>query len=141
MKHKGHLAGMLIAASLLTGCGTVVRSLPLPATATAQDASGIALYFGAQPHPAVKTSIGPRSESVRVSRGTQAEQPTCEQALAEALNRLRLYAKNHGGNAVINVTTRFHEKRSNSTTEYTCGVSGSAGAIGVSGDVVQLNAQ
>jgi len=141
MKHKGHLAGMLIAASLLTGCGTVVRSLPLPAAATAQDASGVALYFGSQPHPDVKTSIGPRSESVRVSRGTQAEQPTCEQALAEALNRLRLYAKNHGGNAVINVTTRFHEQRSNSTTDYTCGVSGSAGAIGVSGDVVQLNAQ
>ncbi|RQR36169.1 signal peptidase [Burkholderia sp. Bp9143] len=141
MKHKGHLAGMLVAASLLTGCGTVVRSLPLPAAATAPDTNGIAIYFGAQPHPEVKTSIGPRSESVRVSRATQAEQPTCDQALAEALNRLRIYAKNHGGNAVINVTTRFHEKRSNSTTEYTCGVSGSAGAIAVSGDVVQLNAQ
>ncbi|KAB0643702.1 signal peptidase [Burkholderia latens] len=141
MKHKGHLAGMLVAASLLTGCGTVVRSLPLPPAATAADASGVAIYFGAQPHPDVKTSIGPRSESVRVQRGTQTEQPTCEQALSEALNRLRTYAKNHGGNAVINVTTRFHDKRSNSTTEFTCGVSGSAGAIAVSGDVVQLNAQ
>jgi uncharacterized protein YbjQ (UPF0145 family) len=89
----------------------------------------------------VKASIGPRSESVRVQRGTQTEQPTCEQALAEALNRLRTYAKNHGGNAVINVTTRFHETRSNSTAEYTCGVSASAGAIAVSGDVVQLNTQ
>ncbi|HDR8857020.1 signal peptidase [Burkholderia territorii] len=141
MKHKGHLAGMLVAASLLTGCGTVVRSLPLPAAATASDTSGVAVYFGAQPHPDIKTTIGPRSESVRVQRGTQAEQQTCDQALAEALNRLRVYAKNHGGNAVINVTTRFHEKRSNSTSEYTCGVSGSAGAIAVSGDVVQLNAQ
>ncbi|WP_175783663.1 signal peptidase [Burkholderia ambifaria] len=141
MKHKGHLAGMLVAASLLTGCGTVVRSLPLPAAATAPDTSGVAIYFGTQPHPDVKTSIGPRSESVRVSRGTQAEQPTCDQALAEALNRLRIYAKNHGGNAVVNVTTRFHEKRSESTSEYTCGVSGSAGAIAVSGDVVLLNAQ
>ncbi|WP_334040033.1 signal peptidase [Burkholderia ambifaria] len=141
MKHKGHLAGMLVAASLLTGCGTVVRSLPLPAAATAPDTSGVAIYFGTQPHPDVKTSIGPRSESVRVARGTQAEQPTCDQALAEALNRLRIYAKNHGGNAVVNVTTRFHEKRSESTSEYTCGVSGSAGAIAVSGDVVQLNAQ
>ncbi|KWA05629.1 signal peptidase [Burkholderia cepacia] len=141
MKQKGHLAGMLIAASLLTGCGSVVRSLPLPAAATASDTSGIAVYFGAQPHPDVKTSIGPRSESVRVSRGAQNEQPTCEQALTEALNRLRIYAKNHGGNAIINVTTRFHEKRSDSTTEYTCGVSGSAGAIVVSGDVVQLKAK
>ncbi|KVG29666.1 hypothetical protein [Burkholderia diffusa] len=141
MRHKGHLAGMLVAASLLTGCGTVVRSLPLPAAVTTSDTNGVAIYFGAQPHPDIKTSIGPRSESVRVQRGTQAEQQTCDQALAEALNRLRVYAKNHGGNAVINVTTRFHEKRSNSTSEYTCGVSGSAGAIAVSGDVVQLNAQ
>ncbi|MBP0609966.1 signal peptidase [Burkholderia sp. MS389] len=140
MKHTRHLAGMLVATSLLTGCGTVVRSLPLPAAATAPDTSGVAIYFGAQPHPEVKTSIGPRSESVRVRR-VESEQPTCEQALAEALNRLRIYAKHHGGNAVINVTTRFHEKSSNSTTEYTCGVSGSAGAIAVSGDVVQLNAQ
>ncbi|UEP32062.1 MULTISPECIES: signal peptidase [unclassified Burkholderia] len=140
MKHKGHLAGMLVAASLLTGCGTVVRSLPLPAAATAPDTNGVAIYFGTQPHPDVKTSIGPRSESVRVRR-IEGEQPTCDQALAEALNRLRIYAKNHGGNAVVNVTTRFHEKRSDSTTEYTCGVSGSAGAIAVSGDVVQLNAQ
>ncbi|MCO8574898.1 signal peptidase [Burkholderia multivorans] len=141
MKHKRHLAGMLAAAALLTGCGTVVRSLPLPAGATAPDASGVAVYFGAQPHPDVKTSIGPRAESVRVQRGTQAEQLACEQALTEALNRLRTYAKNHGGNAVINVTTRFHSQRSDSTTEYTCGVSGGAGAIAVSGDVVQLNAQ
>ncbi|QRR06780.1 signal peptidase [Burkholderia sp. MS455] len=141
MKQKAHLAGMLIAATLLTGCGTVVRSLPLPASATAQDASGVSLYFGTQAHPAVKTNIGPRSESVRVRRATDAEQPTCEQALSTALERLREYAKNHGGNAVINVTTRFHDKRSDSTTEYTCGVSGSAGAIAVSGDVVLLDKQ
>ncbi|MFP3570576.1 signal peptidase, partial [Paraburkholderia sp. SIMBA_030] len=49
MKHKGHLAGMLVAASLLTGCGTVVRSLPLPAAATTPDTSGVAIYFGTQP--------------------------------------------------------------------------------------------
>ncbi|MCA8061977.1 signal peptidase [Burkholderia sp. AU38729] len=140
MKQKGYLAGMLVVASLLAGCGTVVRSLPLPATATAPDASGVAIYFGEQSHPEVKTNLGPRSESARVRRA-EAEQPTCDQALTEALNRLRTYAKGHGGNAVINVTTRFHEKRSSSTTEYTCGVSGSAGAIAVSGDVVQLNAQ
>lgn len=109
MKHTRHLAGMLVATSLLTGCGTVVRSLPLPAAATAPDTSGVAIYFGAQPHPEVKTSIGPRSESVRVRR-VESEQPTCEQALAEALNRLRIYAKHYGGNAVINVMTRFHEK-------------------------------
>ncbi|AOJ76552.1 signal peptidase [Burkholderia ubonensis] len=139
MKQAGLLAGMLAAAALLTGCGTVVRSLPLPAAATAADSSGVAVYFGAQPHPDVKAVIGPHSASVRVQRGTLNEQPTCDQALAEALGRLRTYAKNHGGNAVVNVTTRFHENQSNSTTGYTCGVSPSAGAIAVSGDVVKLN--
>ncbi|WP_431822002.1 signal peptidase [Burkholderia sp. F1] len=142
MKHTRHLAGMLIAAALLAGCGgTVVRTLPLPAEATGHDATGVKLYFGAQAHPAVKTTIGSRSESVRVKRAIEAEQPTCDQALAEALSRLRDYAKRHGGNAVVNVTTRFHEQRSDSAARYTCGVSPSAGALAVSGDVVVLDAQ
>jgi uncharacterized protein YbjQ (UPF0145 family) len=141
MKRKGHLAGMLIATALLTGCGTVVRSLPLPAAATEQNGTGVKLYFGSQAHPAVKTQFGARSESVRVKRGTDGEQPTCEQALGEALNRLREYAKGRGANAVVNIATRFHDTRSDSQTAYTCGVSGSAGAIAVSGDVVSLDAR
>ncbi|KVD34468.1 hypothetical protein [Burkholderia ubonensis] len=142
MKHTRHLAGMLITAALLAGCGgTVIRTLPLPAEATAHDATGVKLYFGAQAHPAVKTAIGSRSESVRVTRGTGAEQPTCDQALAEALGRLRTYAKNRGGNAVVNVTTRFHEQHSDSVARYTCGVSPSAGSLAVAGDVVVLDAQ
>lgn len=141
MKQKAHLAGMLIAATLVAGCGTVVRTLPLPATATAQGMGDVPLYFGAQPHPAVKTDLGQRSESVRVARASEAEQPTCDSALSNALVRLRADAKKRGGNAVVNVTTRFHDNHSDSATQYTCGVSRSAGAIVVSGDVVVLDAQ
>ncbi len=140
MKRKGYLAGALIAAAVLTGCGTTVRSLPLPPAATAADANGVKLYFGAQAHPAVKSDLGPRSESARIARGTQAEQQACEQALGDALGKLREYAKRRGANAVVNVTTRFHDNRSDSQTSYTCGVSGSAGAISVSGTIVQLDA-
>ncbi|WP_179402094.1 signal peptidase [Burkholderia guangdongensis] len=140
MKHKRHLAGMLIATALLTGCGTVVRSLPLPADAAQPDASGVRLYFGALAHPAVKTDFGQHAASARVKRAG-AEQPTCDQALGDALGRLREYAKKRGANAVVNVNTRFHDNRSDSQTAYTCGVSPSAGAITVSGDVVLLDAQ
>ncbi|TCW86990.1 signal peptidase [Burkholderia sp. SRS-46] len=141
MKHKGHLAGALMMAAMLAGCGTVVRTLPLPPSATAADATGVTLYFGSQAHPAVKTAFGERSESVRVKRATEAEQPTCELALGEALGHLRDYAKRRGANAVVDVKTRFHDNRSDSPTSYTCGVSGSAGAIAVSGNVVLLDVQ
>ncbi|KVM73384.1 signal peptidase [Burkholderia gladioli] len=140
MKHQRHLAGIVLASLLLAGCGTVVRSLPLPDSAAA-DVGGVKLYFGAQAHPAVKTSFGQRSSSARVARGSSIEQQACEQALAQALDRLRDDAKRRGGNAVINVTTRFHETRSDSQTHFTCGVSGSAGAIAVAGEVVLLDAQ
>ncbi len=141
MKHQRHLAGILVATAILAGCGTVVRSLPLTGGATTADTRGVTLYFGAQAHPGVKKQIGVHAESVRLARGTDAEQEVCNKALDEALGRLRGYAAEHGGNAVINVTTRFHETRSDSQTSFTCGVSGSAGAIAVSGDVVLLDAR
>ncbi|WP_414444809.1 signal peptidase [Burkholderia sp. 22PA0106] len=141
MKPRLHLAGILIATAALSGCGTVVRSLPLTNNATATTPGGVTLYFGAQAHPAVRSRIGRRNESARLARGTANEQDVCDKALDTALGSLRNYAATHGGNAVINVTTRFHDNRSESDTQYMCGVSGSAGAISVSGDVVVLDAQ
>ncbi|MBN3727051.1 signal peptidase [Burkholderia sp. Ac-20379] len=138
MKQRLHLAGILIAAAALSGCGTVVRSLPLTDSATATAPGGVKLYFGAQAHPALERQIGRRTESARLARGTAVEQAVCDQALDTALGSLRAYAARHGGNAVINITTGFHSTRSDSETEYTCGVSGSAGAISVAGDVVVL---
>jgi hypothetical protein len=140
MKRKMLLGGTIAAAMVLSGCGTAVRSMPIPADAIQSDSSNVKVYFGSQPHPAIKTNFGPRSASSRVARESD-EQLTCEHALGNALERLRAYAKDHGANALVNVNTRFHEHRSDSQTAYTCGVSPSAGAVVVSGDVVLLEAQ
>ncbi|WP_296660948.1 signal peptidase [Paraburkholderia sp.] len=152
MKLKGQWASMLIATTLLAGCGTVVRSMPFPAEAQQPDASGVKVYFGSQEHPAVKTNFGKHDVSVRVARArdekhdahsdrVKDEKTTCELALDDALRRLRAYAKSHGANGVVNATTRFHDIRTDSTTTFTCGVSPGAGAIAVSGDVVLLDTQ
>lgn len=127
--------------TLLAGCGTVVRSLPLPEASGRSDHTAVRVYFGTQAHPAVKSDFGKHSASARVAREANGEQPTCEKALGEALGKLREFAKNRGANAIINVTTRFHSTRSDSSTTYTCGVSPSAGAISVAGDVVLLDVQ
>jgi len=41
---------------------------------------------------------------------------------------------------VIDVTTRFHSSESNSSSEFTCGVSPSAAAIAISGRLAVLEA-
>lgn len=136
---------MLAAASIVAltqaGCGTQVKSLPLqPITAKPAADSGVALYFGSQPHPAVARQVGSASHSTRIARASDGPEASCNKALGDALKELRSDAQKKGANAVINVKTRFHSTETDSTTDYTCGVSASAAAIAVTGDLVVLQA-
>ncbi|TDV39008.1 hypothetical protein C7405_101125 [Paraburkholderia caballeronis] len=133
----------------LAACGTQVKTLPLPpvtsatttnATATTGAASDVAIYFSKQPHADVAHRLGDASHSVRIARSTDGAEASCNKALADALDKLRADAKQKGANAVIDVTTRFHTSATESATEYTCGVSTSAAAIAVKGDLVILQA-
>ena len=56
------------------------------------------------------------------------------------MQKLRAAAHERNANAVIDVSTRFHSTESNSSTDFTCGVSPSAAAIAVSGQLVVLEA-
>ena len=133
------LGTLAIVALTQAGCGTQVKSLPLqPVAAKSATANDVALYFGSQNHPAVQHALGEVAYSVRVARSTDGPEASCDKALAEALGKLRANAKEHGANAVINVKTRFHSDESASDTNYTCGVSRSAAAIGVKGERVVL---
>jgi len=134
-------AAVAAAVALLAGCATHVVSLPLqPDAATSATGSAVALYFGSQPHPDVERHLGSVSHSVRVARTTDGQQASCNLALAEALRQLRFDATKKEANAIINITTRFHSTKSDSPTDYTCGVSTSAAAIAVRGDLVVLRA-
>lgn len=141
------LSAAAIVAMTLAGCATHVKSLPLQSatslnTANAAENSGagssVAIYFGAQPHAPLTRDIGAASHSARIARSSDGPEASCDKALAAALDKLRADARQKGANAVINVTTRFHTTETDSTTTYTCGVSPSAAAIAVKGELVVL---
>jgi uncharacterized protein YbjQ (UPF0145 family) len=142
MKSKYAFGGLMVVVAALSGCATQVKSLPLaPVVAQSTPGAQVALYFGSQDHPAVRSQLGQTTASVRIARDTDGQDAACNRALAAALEKLRAYARDHHANAVINVGTSFHSTESASATEFTCGVSPSAAALRVHGDVVVLGAQ
>ena len=88
----------------------------------------------------MKKELGDVSYSVRIARKVAGPDDACREALGEAIGKLRAAARERSANAVIDVKTRFHSSESNSTREFTCGVSPSAAAIAVSGRLVTLEA-
>ncbi|CAG4905451.1 signal peptidase [Paraburkholderia gardini] len=151
------IAVAFAALSQTAQAGTEVKSLPLQAVlgqaapagqatpgrrmqAVAQPQSGadIALFFGDEAHPAVRSQLGDASESARIARRTDDQTTACNRALSEAVDKLRTYAHDHNANAIINIRTSFHSTETASTTDFTCGVSGSAAALRLRGDAVVL---
>src|SRR5262249_35379342 len=142
MKVRSTIGVLAIVALTQAGCATHVESLSLqPVTSQAAAQKDVALYFGSQAHPGVKRKLGERTQSVRIARKNDDKQASCDQALADALQKLRGYARDHQANAVINISTRFHSTETSSNTNYTCGLSTSAASIIVRGDVVVLESQ
>ncbi|HZZ12132.1 MAG TPA: signal peptidase [Paraburkholderia sp.] len=137
MKRTWVLSALAVVALTQAGCATQVKSLPL-AAAGGESRGAVPVYFGDQPHAAVKSQLGDVSYSVRIARRVASPDDACHEALGEAVQKLRAAARERSANAVIDVTTRFHSTNSNSSTEFTCGVSSSAAAIAVSGKLVVL---
>ena len=118
---------------------THTTTYPLQPVLDAQPAGGkVAFYFGDAAHPPVTASHGEESEPMRYARKLDDETTSCNLALRQALDWLRMYAVDHGANAVINIETSFHGTHSTSSTEFTCATSMSAAAIKVRGEVVKL---
>lgn len=160
MKKIGVLGALAVVALTQTGCATQVLTVPLnaaggqsgggepvhfrkqvaPTAAGGQSAESVQVYFGQQEHPAVKTQLGDVSYSVRIARQVNTPDGACHAALAEAVRKLRAAARERNANAVIDVQTRFHSTETNSSTDFTCGVSNSAAAVAVKGQLVVLEA-
>jgi uncharacterized protein YbjQ (UPF0145 family) len=137
---NGLILGALAAVAITqAGCATQVKSLPLQSAVQQPAAgSGVALYFGSQAHPAVQQQLGKVSYSARVARAQDGAEASCNHALDQALGKLRTAAKEKNANAVINVQTHFHSADNSSSTDFTCGVSPSAAAVAVQGDLAVL---
>jgi len=142
MKISCTLGLLAVAVLTLNGCATQLKTLPLqPVLAQSTPAPDVELYFGSQEHRAVKSQIAIGDESARIGRLKDGAEASCNAALSEALQKLRSYARDHHGNAVINIKTNFHGTQTASSSDFTCGVSTSAAALHVSGDVVVLEAK
>jgi uncharacterized protein YbjQ (UPF0145 family) len=141
MKHGVWLGALAAGTIALSGCSTHVMSLPMqPVLEQTPQGQSVALYFAAQETPPVASSLGEAKEGVRIARNTDNQEAACNTAFANALARLREKAHAKNGNAVINIVTSFHGKESSSRNDFTCGVSPSAAAIRIRGDVVVLPA-
>ncbi|OAJ58162.1 signal peptidase [Paraburkholderia ginsengiterrae] len=138
MKRTYVLGALAVVALTQAGCATQVMSLPL-AAAGGQSRGGVPIYFGQQDHPSVKSQLGDVSYSVRIARKVAGPEDACHEALAEAVRKLRTAANERHANAVIDVSTRFHSTETNSSSDFTCGVSPSAAAIAVRGQLVVLD--
>jgi uncharacterized protein YbjQ (UPF0145 family) len=139
MQNRSTLSALAIAAILLTGCATHVTSMPLqPVVEHTTTGPRVALYFGAQAHPAVRKKLGEVSASARIARSTDNREAACNRALSDALDKLRADAHEHHANAVIDIRSSFHKDETESATHFTCGVSGSAAALRVHGQMVVL---
>ena len=139
MKRVSVLGALGVVVLTQAGCATDVKSVPL-AAAGGQSRGGVQVYFGQQSHPAVKSQLGDVSYSARIARKVSSPDDACHEALAEAVQKLRAAARERNANAVIDVSTRFHSTRTDSSTDFTCGVSPSAAAVAVSGQLVVLDA-
>ncbi|PLZ04299.1 signal peptidase [Burkholderia sp. WAC0059] len=133
------LAATTLAVFALGGCATQVRSLPLaPVTGSDAGTQDVALYFGDEAHPPVTHEIGRVETPARIARQTEGAEVACREAIGQALESLRADARRRGGNAVVGIETHFHSTKTTSSSEYLCGVSPSAAALRISGEVVVL---
>lgn len=139
MNRKVWLGALIGGSVVLSGCSTHVMSLPMrPVLDHTAGDSPIALYFAAQEVPPVVSVLGKATAGVRIARNTDGREAACNHAFSDALAQLREQASMKKGNGVINIVTNFHGNKSANRTDFTCGVSPSAAAITVHGDIVML---
>ncbi|QQC63829.1 hypothetical protein [Paraburkholderia ginsengisoli] len=140
MKRLGVFGALAVVALTQTGCATQVKSVPFTA-AGGESRGEVPVFFGQQDHPAVKNKVGEVAYSVRIARKQSNPDDACHEALGEAVRKLRDAARERHANAVIDVTTRFHSTETSSSADFTCGVSPSAAALAVRGQLVVLEAR
>jgi uncharacterized protein YbjQ (UPF0145 family) len=133
----------------LAGCSTRLANLPLaPVTGNTGSAASqdVALYFGDQPHPVMRSEMADVESNARIMRQPLDDAvPVCNQALGLALDKLRSEARRRGANAVVNISTSFHRRqdgrKNTSPDTYMCGMSRNAVALRVQGRAVVLREQ
>jgi uncharacterized protein YbjQ (UPF0145 family) len=100
--------------------------------------SGVALYWGDQPHPVVQKEYGTFKSNKRTNGFRKKHDDACARALASALVALQDRADREGGDGVINIRSYVKNRENSSSTEYSCLVGGMMVNVVLKGTVVKL---
>ncbi|MDH4319614.1 MAG: excinuclease ABC subunit A [Desulfobulbaceae bacterium] len=99
----------------------------------------VALYWGEQNHPTVKTKYGNFSASRRTNKLGKSKEEACRWAFASSVKALQERAIKEGGNAVVNITSKVKNIEYSSKENYQCLAGGMMVNVVFSGDIVTIS--
>ncbi len=107
-------------------------------TGTANAFEGVRFYFGEQPHPAIKKSMGTFSSRRTTNAFNKSDKQACEWAFLSAIKTFYERAIREGGNAVVNIVSITTGREYSSAEEYVCRAGNVLAKVYISGDIVSI---
>lgn len=104
----------------------------------ASDLSGVAFYFGDQPHPKVVETLGSYVANRKTNAFNKTDAEACERIALTALKEFKEKAQTLGGNAVINIHSYYKKNEIADPTSYECHAGFAAAGAAFKGTVVKL---
>lgn len=98
----------------------------------------VKFFFGNQPHPAAKTTLGTYTANKKTNFANKSDKEGCEWVFLSAMISLKERALAEGGNAVINIQSYYKKGEFSSPTEYECHAGAFVGGVALRGTVVKL---
>ena len=100
--------------------------------------SNIKFYFGDQPHGAITKDFFEYTSYRKTNGSVKSDKAACEQAFLEVLKEFKSQAESAGGNAVVNIRSKYKNDITSSTETFKC-VSGLvASDVTLVGEVVKI---
>lgn len=100
--------------------------------------NSIRLYFGSQRHPAIQRRLGTYTSVKKTNSVGKSDQRACKWAFLSAVITLQGRALREGGNAVVNIRSKYGKNVVSSTTDFECGAGAVIAGVTLIGDVVKI---
>ncbi|MCL2644859.1 MAG: excinuclease ATPase subunit, partial [Betaproteobacteria bacterium] len=99
----------------------------------------IKLYFADQPHPAVDAMLVKGiTTNKKTNSANKTDEVACQWVMLTALIQMQQGARNHGGNAVVNIESFYKRNVYRSNDKYECRAGNIMSGVALRGDVVRL---
>lgn len=100
--------------------------------------NSIRLYFGSQRHPEIQRRLGTYTSVKKTNGVGKSDQRACKWAFLSAVITLQGRALREGGNAVVNIRSKYGKNVVSSTTDFECGAGAVIAGVTLIGDVVKI---